>query len=658
MKRWKLILVLFLWFLGCKIKKEKEIVEIRGGSIVIGVMDEPKGFNPLNPFDFRIDGIDKLVFCSLFDIRRDGKLEPKLATHWYYSEDLKKVRFFLRKEAKWWDGKPVTSDDFIFTYQLAKDPKIGSVFRYRLGNVKKVVKINDKCFEIIFKRSYHNMLLDINIPPLPKHIIEKMNLSQFSQEPMGNGAFKLIRWERGRYAEFAPNEFFFGKKPNVERLFLFFYADFKEALRDLREKRIDMLYDVPSWMITEEIEENFKVISYPSDKIIFAGFNLNKVPSITLRKAIAYGIDKKKIKNRVFKGYANILQGFIPPHNWAYEGRAKGYDYLPHNSIALMKSAGLDKEKIVLRMLSLSDSLSRMITESIKEDLEKIGVTIQPFYSTPSFYIEKLKNRDFDMVLLSWNVGFALQPLELWHSSPDTGIFNFTGFKEKIADSLMLAAFSSFNWQKAKEVWGMFNYILLDRCPAVFLVNPRKLIIKRKELFSSKDFSLENAGFFWMEKRYQRRYELVSRIPFVSTVPETLTLGRRETVSISLTPSPSVEEILKKEKEKIEKPKDTLKEKERKIKPIEKYTPPQLIKRAVARYPSLLKEIGFEGVAVVEVRIDENGNVVKAKIIKSSGNSLCDSEALEAAKKSKFSPAKVGDKPVPSRAAIPYKFVP
>ncbi len=75
------------------------------------------------------------------------------------------------------------------------------------------------------------------------------------------------------------------------------------------------------------------------------------------------------------------------------------------------------------------------------------------------------------------------------------------------------------------------------------------------------------------------------------------------------------------------------------------------------QYPEIARKAGVEGRVVVNVLIDEKGNVVDTKILKSLGNNGCDEAAIAAIKSVKWKPAKQRDKPVKVRVGIPVVFM-
>lgn len=78
-----------------------------------------------------------------------------------------------------------------------------------------------------------------------------------------------------------------------------------------------------------------------------------------------------------------------------------------------------------------------------------------------------------------------------------------------------------------------------------------------------------------------------------------------------------------------------------------------MIKNVV--YPVSAKEAGVEGKVFVKVIIDEQGNVTETSIQKSV-NEDCDKAAMDAIKKTKFTPGIKDNKPVKAEVVIPVMF--
>lgn len=82
--------------------------------------------------------------------------------------------------------------------------------------------------------------------------------------------------------------------------------------------------------------------------------------------------------------------------------------------------------------------------------------------------------------------------------------------------------------------------------------------------------------------------------------------------------------------------------------------PPVVVVQVKPTYPSMARDAEIEGVVMVQLDIDEFGNVVNARVLASVP--MLDQAALDAVRKWKFKPAKQRDVPVPVRIAYPIRF--
>ena len=73
-------------------------------------------------------------------------------------------------------------------------------------------------------------------------------------------------------------------------------------------------------------------------------------------------------------------------------------------------------------------------------------------------------------------------------------------------------------------------------------------------------------------------------------------------------------------------------------------------------YTDLARRIELQGAVYIQAKIDKNGDVVEATVLKGIGGGL-DEEALNAVTSTKFTPGKQRGKPVKVKMIIPIKFV-
>lgn len=84
---------------------------------------------------------------------------------------------------------------------------------------------------------------------------------------------------------------------------------------------------------------------------------------------------------------------------------------------------------------------------------------------------------------------------------------------------------------------------------------------------------------------------------------------------------------------------------------------PRLVRAAQPEYPEMARAAGIEGKVVVSMVVDTLGNVAKAEVYATSGNTLLDQAAVNAAYKCGFVPGYQRDRPVVVRNVIlPFNF--
>ena len=115
-------------------------------------------------------------------------------------EDRSWVEFRLREGARWHDGKPVTPDDVIWTFDtLLKEGR--PFYRFYYGNVISAVKTGDRTVRFNFKPGENRELPLImgQLTVLPKHYWEDREFNKTSLEPpLGSGPYKIEKVDAGR----------------------------------------------------------------------------------------------------------------------------------------------------------------------------------------------------------------------------------------------------------------------------------------------------------------------------------------------------------------------------------------------------------------------------------------------------------------------------
>jgi microcin C transport system substrate-binding protein len=225
--------------------------------------DAPKGgtlrnavvgtFDSLNPFIIKgspAKGMQflgqSMVYDSLMEQSYDEPftMYGLLAEYIIYDENNDWVAFDLNPNAKWADGKPVTPEDVIWTFNTLME-KGAPFFKAYYGDVDRVVKSGDRRVEFFFKNSDNAELKLIlsQISILPKHFWEKEE-NDFDASslkfPLGSGPYEVEKVDSGRSITYKRRDDYWGKdlgvnkgKFNFDRIKYDYYKDDNVALEAL-----------------------------------------------------------------------------------------------------------------------------------------------------------------------------------------------------------------------------------------------------------------------------------------------------------------------------------------------------------------------------------------------------------------------------------------
>lgn len=96
---------------------------------------------------------------------------PWMATEWSVQDDHKTIYYKINPEARWSDGKPITADDFVFTYQMMSSKEIVDPFynNYAQTYYASVEAIDDHTLKVVGKQASWRPLDDYGLFPTPRH---------------------------------------------------------------------------------------------------------------------------------------------------------------------------------------------------------------------------------------------------------------------------------------------------------------------------------------------------------------------------------------------------------------------------------------------------------------------------------------------------------
>jgi len=446
---------------------------------------------------------------------------PMLATSWEVSEDYTTWIFHLDPKAKWHDGKPVTAGDVAFTVKyLIKVP----VWNGTDTDAKEVEIIDDHTVKIVMKQPITLSVPLWWVPILPKHIWWDYRddiLSYDNKEAIGSGPFILEEWEPGKYFKLKANEDYHLGRPYIDYLIFKSYSSEDALIMALLKGEIDMiapyaLSPSAAHQIMKEGNPNVNIKIDTGDSFYWLTINLKRpgllgdlLRNLEFRKALAYSIDKSKIAEVAFLGYADPVDVPIYKEMDYYNPNIKGYEYNVTKANKILDELGwkdIDGDGIregpdeitdlILNLLIIGTNPYHVkIATSITEDLAKVGIKVNVVPVDDSAYWNILgggpENIEYHLILFYEAIGpditFALEPLLTGSWS------NVGGYSNEEYDELFYNFTSQPDRSKRVKIARRMQEIMLEDLPVIYLVNPNALTAYRTDKFEGFVFGIGGA---------------------------------------------------------------------------------------------------------------------------------------------------------------------
>src|SRR3990172_1677429 len=210
-----------LWSIGCLV-----ILLIRctpqgpqnPNTVTVGSIGEAQRLLPMLASDSASGDISGWVFNGLVKYDKHLNLIGDLAESFEASDDCLTVTFHLRKGVQWQDGKELTAEDVLFTYQKMIDPNVATPYSGDFERVAKVDASHPYTLKVTYKEPFAPGLASWGIGIIPKHLLSgvDLNTTDFNRKPIGTGPYKMKEWVTGQKIVLAANDHYFEGRPKVE----------------------------------------------------------------------------------------------------------------------------------------------------------------------------------------------------------------------------------------------------------------------------------------------------------------------------------------------------------------------------------------------------------------------------------------------------------
>ncbi len=473
----------------------------KGGTVTMVAWQEPEHLNWELGTQTILSHVNEFVVEGLLQVDNKGVWNPKLAVevpttqNGGVSADGKTVTYKLQKDVKWHDGTPFGCDDIQFTLKVIKTPNNGALDTSLFAELDSVECPDQYTAVLKFKNFYAAWIRLFNgigfIFPKNAGKPEELKTWAYNRKPVGTGPFKVDEFVTGDHITLSRyDNYRIAGKPYLDKVIIRVVPSSEVAKQLLKNGEADIM-----WNVTEadlpEIDKmtNIKLFDAPQaggERLILNSVKPgdpadNKTPhpilgDVKVRQAIAYGIDKKTIIDKLLNGKA--LPGSselnVDPFNCT---DIKAYPFDQAKAKALLDEAGWKpgsdgiraKDGNRLRLKYQTTTGNKLREDSqvlIVENMKAIGV---------EFYIENQpsslllggwaansprKKGNYDILMYTTNAGIDphSQMFSYFDSknipSPDNqGGVDYSRWNDPETDKLIEQAGAIPDWPQRKDLY-------------------------------------------------------------------------------------------------------------------------------------------------------------------------------------------------------------
>jgi microcin C transport system substrate-binding protein len=325
----------------------------KGGTVreaVIGTFDS------FNIVTGGVKGVDAAGVALIYDTLLVSALDEVstgyglLAEAVSYPQDFSSATYRLRAEARWHDGKPVTVEDVIYSFDVFKknNPRYSAYYRH----VMKVEQTGEREISFTFDGPGNRELPQIvgEIHVLPKHYWEgtdkngkKRDINETTLEPpLGSGPYRIKDFSSGRSITYERVKDYWGKDLNVaigtnnfEELRFEYFRDTTVALEAFKADAIDWrtensaknwatAYDFPAVKEKRVIKEEFPINSFGIMQAFAFNIRRPKFQDPRVRLAFNYAFDFDEMNKQIFFGQYTRIASYFQGTELASSGVPSG----------------------------------------------------------------------------------------------------------------------------------------------------------------------------------------------------------------------------------------------------------------------------------------------------------------------------------------------
>lgn len=440
-----------------------------------------------------------------------GALLPWLAGRYERSEDGLAYTFELRDDVRWHDGRPLTVDDVVFSFEYLESHPVSPLQVAQPHDIAEVRPAGGSKVQVRLDKPFVTFAEQIAgaVPVFPRHVWSGVTDPTGTQDLkmlVGSGPYRLESFsdEQGSYLYVANDAYFLGR-PFVKRVEM---RPVSDALTSLRAGDVDAggpdVQGVTPDALAPFRSDPFGVIDNPAGFAFPLYWNTSKggaLADVRFRQACAKAIDRQDIVRRLLKGNgAPGNPGFLPPgHPFHAQVEQHGFD--PAAANRLLDDAGYrpsgpggvrqgpDGRPLRFRLVVAALG-SPALVELVRSGLRAVGVEVNPeFKDLVRLFAAKLTG-DYDMAITLYPGPSGPGPMgdpdylrTIYSSRVGTGFHAVQGYANQELDDLADRQLVTFDQDRRKDLVARIQRIVARDVPVLPLYYSTLFFAYRSSVF-------------------------------------------------------------------------------------------------------------------------------------------------------------------------------
>ena len=459
---------------------------------------EPDSLDPLLSAASDTEAIFHNVFEGLLLYDETGAVIPGLAESWEISDDGLTYTFHLRDDVTFHNGKPLTAEDVIYTYEALSGLGGSEPLSSKYTAITGLDAPDDYTVEITIDGPNSSFLQMNTISVVPKGYEDQ------ATAPVGTGPFVFERYVPGQEVVLKKNPDYYEpeRAAKIDEADILIMTDESSVLTAMQSGQLDLALVYAD--NAEYLNGDFTVNSSPQNMVQLFALNNAEEPfdDIRVRQAMNYAVDKEQIVDGVFAGYATELYSNFSPVMSVYynDGLKDVYSYDPEKAKEQLKEAGLENGFDMT--ITVPSNYQKHVDTAlvIIEQLKAVGINAKLNQVDWGSWLENVYT---NFKYQSTIVGLTgkLDPADILIRYTTGYRRNFMNYSNEEYDELFAKA-KTVSPEESVDYYKECQRLLTEDAAAVYICDPHAIIVSRSDL---KGYTFYPVTFLDLSKLYYEK---------------------------------------------------------------------------------------------------------------------------------------------------------